>query len=221
MGRWLTTGHQDVRRASSVSKVRYLSQKFVKHLCAQDNVGTELVREIESVIFSNIDPTDTLNASNFEELRAIKTEATRAEGSRIKGEVVGLIHEESVLREQVSKIAEKNTRMKTLADEADGLKKQMPPAATPDEARAQASLQEKYQALNSVQQEVAGEKQKLQKIGDIRSRVTTLQNQFTRAYTERYCPVLKISACQSYSMTLSVPGLLPIQSHRWLAGRLS
>ena len=174
----------------SVSKVRYLSQKFVEHLCAQDNVGTELVREIESVIFSNIDPTDTLNASNFEELRAIKTEATRAEGSRIKGEVVGLIHEESVLREQVSKIAEKNTRMKTLADEADGLKKQMPPAATPDEARAQASLQEKYQALNSVQQEVAAEKQKLQKIGDIRSRVTTLQNQFTRAYTE-ILPLLK------------------------------
>jgi energy-coupling factor transporter ATP-binding protein EcfA2 len=166
------------------NKVRYLSQKFVEHLCAQDNVGTELVREIESVIFSNIDPTDTLNASNFEELRAIKTEGTRAEGRRIKGEVAGLIHEESTLREQVSKIPEKKTRMTTLADEGEGLKKQIPPAVTPEEARTQASLQEKYQALNSVQQEVAAEKQKLQKIEDVRSRVTALQNQFTRAYTE-------------------------------------
>jgi hypothetical protein len=174
----------------TVGKVRYLSQKFVEHLCAQDNVGTELVHEIESVIFSNIDPTDTLNASNFEELRAIKTEATRADGGRIKGEVARLIHEESILREQVSKIAEKKTRMKTLADEAEGLKKQIPPAATPVEARAQASLQEKYQALNSVQQEVAAEKQKLQKIGDVRSRVTTLQNQLARAYTE-ILPLLK------------------------------
>ena len=39
-------------------KVRYLSQKFVERLCAEDHIGSELVHEIEAVIFSYIDPTD-------------------------------------------------------------------------------------------------------------------------------------------------------------------
>ncbi len=33
-------------------KVRYLSQKFVERLCAEDHIGSELVHEIEAVIFS-------------------------------------------------------------------------------------------------------------------------------------------------------------------------
>ena len=57
---------------------RYLSQKFVEQLCADDHLGDELVKEIENVIFSYIDPSDTLNASSFEELRALHTDGTRA-----------------------------------------------------------------------------------------------------------------------------------------------
>ena len=55
------------------SRVRYLSQKFVERLCADDHIGTELVKEIEAVIFSYIDPTDTLNASSFDQANSIRT----------------------------------------------------------------------------------------------------------------------------------------------------
>jgi hypothetical protein len=33
------------------SEVRYLSQRFVERLCADDQIGTELISEIEAVIF--------------------------------------------------------------------------------------------------------------------------------------------------------------------------
>ena len=56
------------------NRVRYLSQKFVERLCADDHIGAELVKEIEAVIFSYIDPTDTLNASSFDDLRSIRTQ---------------------------------------------------------------------------------------------------------------------------------------------------
>ena len=53
---------------SDEHEVRFLSQKFVERLCADDHIGTELVQEIEAVVFSYLDPTDTLNASSFNEL---------------------------------------------------------------------------------------------------------------------------------------------------------
>ncbi|WP_027574682.1 hypothetical protein [Bradyrhizobium sp. WSM1743] len=48
--------------ASDKNEVRYLSQKFVERLCADDAASGELTREIEAVIFSYLSPTETLPA---------------------------------------------------------------------------------------------------------------------------------------------------------------
>jgi hypothetical protein len=104
--------------------VRYLSQKFVERLCADDHIGTELVAEIESVIFSYIDPTDTLNASSFGELRALRTEGIRDESDRLRVEIARLIREECALRSVRGKVGEKKERIKTLVKEREGLVKQ-------------------------------------------------------------------------------------------------
>lgn len=166
------------------SAVRYLSQKFVERLCAEDSIGTELVHEIEAVIFSYLDPTDTLNASDFAELRAIRTEGIRDEGNRLRSEMMTLIREECVLRENRAKLKEKEARIKTLTEERDGLAKQLPTATTPEEVRTQKELQDKRDALHKVQQAVGADKQKLQKIDDIRNRVATFGTQMGRFYSE-------------------------------------
>jgi energy-coupling factor transporter ATP-binding protein EcfA2 len=165
-------------------KIRYLSQKFVEHLCAEDNIGSELVHEIESVIFSALDPTDTLNASSFEELRALRTDSIRAEGERIRDEIGTLIREETDLREQVNKVGEKKERIKALTAERDGLIKQMPAATSPVEAKAQSDLQDKRTALASLQQTIATFKQKLLKLSDVRSRASVFQTQINSFHTE-------------------------------------
>jgi energy-coupling factor transporter ATP-binding protein EcfA2 len=169
---------------SDENAVRYLSQKFVEHLCAEDNIGVELVREIENVIFSYLDPTDTLNASSFEELRSIRTEAIRAEGDRLRDEVMRLIREECSLRDSAASLAEKKKRITTLIQERTGLEKQLPKAASPEEAQLQKDLQDKRQALAVAQQAAAVDKQKLQKIADIRARVTMFKAQAARFHTE-------------------------------------
>lgn len=169
---------------SDENEVRYLSQKFVERLCADDHIGSELVREIEAVIFSYIDPTDTLNASSFDELRALRTEGIRGEGDRLRDEVIRLIREECALRDNAAKQPDKRIRIKTLTDERAGLVKQLPQAASAEEAKVQADLQAKRQALATVQQAVAAEKQKLQKITDLRTRITTFKAQMARFYSE-------------------------------------
>jgi len=165
-------------------RVRYLSQKFVERLCADDHVGEDLIREIEAVIFSYIDPTDTLNASSFDELRAIRTESIEEEGNGIRDEVMRLIREECALRNNASKLPEKKARIKALTEERAGLAKQLPQATSAEEARVQTGLQIKRGALAALQQEVAAEKQKLQKIADVRTRVTSFKSQMGRFYAD-------------------------------------
>ena len=106
--------------------VRFLSQRFVERLCADDYIGTELVSEIEAVVFSYLDPTDTLNASSFGELRALRTEGIRSEGQRLRDKIVRLIREECTLRENAAKLQKKQKRLKDLTEERTGLVSQMP-----------------------------------------------------------------------------------------------
>ena len=165
-------------------KVRFLSQKFVERLCADNHIGTELVQEIEAVVFSHLDPTDTLNASSFNELRVLRTEGIRSEGQRLRDEVVRLIREECTLRENAVKLQEKKARIKTLTEEHAKLVKQMPQPASEEEARLQANLQTKRQALAAARQAAAADKQKLQKIRDIRTRTAAFKAQMTRFSSE-------------------------------------
>jgi hypothetical protein len=91
-----------------------------------------------------------------------------------------LIRDECALRENKDKLPEKKTRLKTLREERAGLAKQMPKAASPDEKRVQEELQQKRTALAAAQQEVAANKQKTQKIVDIRTRLATARAQAAR-----------------------------------------
>ena len=177
---WADDSESEIRlwdEQSDSKEIRYLSQKFVEHLCAEDNIGSDLVREIESVIFSTIDPTDTLNASSFDELRAIRTESLREERERSREEIAALIREEVDLREQINKVAEKTAKTKTLKEEGDGLTKQIPAPASAEEAKAQKELEAKRLALSTLQQAIATDKQKLQKLSDVRSRISAFQTQ--------------------------------------------
>ena len=166
------------------AQVRYLSQKCVERLCSDDHIGEELVREIEGVVFSYLDPSDTLNASSFDELRALRTEGIRGEGTRLRDEVKRLTAEECTLRENAARLGEKKARIKSLTEEKDGLSKQLPQPATEEEAKQQEDLQAKRQAVAAAQQEAAKDKQKLQKISDIRTKITSFQAQIARFTTD-------------------------------------
>ena len=165
-------------------EVRYLSQKFVERLCSDDHIGTELVREIEAVVFSYIDPTETLNASSFDELRALRTEGIHEEGARLREDVARLILEECALRDNARKLREKSNRIKTLTQEREGLAKQIPPPVNEEERRRQEDLQRKRVALATLQQAIAADKQKLQKVADIRAKVNTIRGQVRRFAAE-------------------------------------
>jgi hypothetical protein len=164
--------------------VRYLSQTFVERLCADDHIGAELVAEIEGVIFSYIDPTDTLNASSFNELRTLRTEGIKETGDQLRADMMRLIREECALRASRGKLGEKKERIRALTKERDGLAKQMPKAISAEDERIRRELQEHRTELAKLQQSIAADKQRLQKIRDINSRVSAFKAQMIRFATE-------------------------------------
>lgn len=169
---------------SDDNDVRFLSQRFVERLCSDDHIGGELVAEIEAVVFSYLDPIETLNASNFDELRALRTEGIRFEADRLRDEMISLIHEECALRDNAAKLHEKKARIKTLIEERAALEKQLPKPATEEEAKLLSKLQTRRHSLALAQQAVAADKQKLQKINVIRSKINAFKLQIARFSSE-------------------------------------
>ncbi|MDH5179491.1 MAG: hypothetical protein OEZ39_05560 [Gammaproteobacteria bacterium] len=169
---------------SDAIAVRYLSQKFVERLCSDDRLGQELVDEIENVIFSYIDESEKLNTSSFKELRALRTEGTLAQGQRLSDDIKRLIAEDCELRNKARALPEKKLRINKLAAERVGLIKQLPKASTPEEQKTQQELQDKRTALSVLQKAAGDDKQKLQKIKDIRAEITAFTARMNRFYTE-------------------------------------
>ncbi|RWC20893.1 TrlF family AAA-like ATPase [Mesorhizobium sp.] len=164
----------------SMGSARFLSQRFVEKLCAGDQLSDDLVREIEGVIFDALDPTETLNASNFQELRNIRTESLRDNGNRLRDEISQLIRDDITLRFSLSKIPEKLERKKKLAEEADGLTKQVPKPSTEEEAKTQAALQAARTKLGEIQNTIGGMKQQRQRLIDIRAKAQGIAREIGR-----------------------------------------
>lgn len=165
--------------AAPAQQVRYLSQRFVERLCAEDHVGAALVQEVESVIFAALDPTETLNASNFAELRALHTEHLRQDRERLVGRLQQLIRELAHFRERAAKVPEFKARIETLKAEDAGLRQQIPVIADPAQTALNAKIAETRDSLAQLQAQSAGDKQRLVRIegvaADLRSQAAEMQ----------------------------------------------
>ncbi|MGB8478778.1 MAG: AAA family ATPase [Acidobacteriaceae bacterium] len=168
--------------------VRYLSQSFVEQLCSEDYAGKSLAEEIEKVIFGHLDPTDTLNASSFASLRAIRTDDLIRQRIALGSRIRSLIAEDEALRDDLRGIPAKKKRIEELAQEATSLKKQIPKAESEKEANAQRELTTLREKLLFQQSAVATQKQFLQGIDNLQgtiSRFSTQVKDFEKDLSER------------------------------------
>ncbi len=184
--------------------VRFLSQRFVEKLSADDRLGDDLVREIEAVIFDALDPTDTLNASNFQELRSIRTASIVERGEKLRSEINQLIRSDTALRASVQKIPEKKKSKEKLQAEALGLTEQIPKPTTDEEATTIAALQKARTELGQVQNAIGELKQKRQRLIDIRGRAQGIAREIER-YKDELAPLLSAAAIAEVERDIFIP----------------
>lgn len=186
--------------------VRYLSQSFVEKLCSEDYAGTELTTEIERVIFSNLDPTDTLNTSSFTELRAAKTKVLAAERVRLTSKIRELIAEDEALREQAKAVPGKKEKIEALGKELAGLNRQLPPAETPEEAEAQKQLPILRKELQKLQNGVADLKQRQLGLQQLRSEVDRIKAEFETSRKDLLDQAKNLGVSKKFDLELAVKG---------------
>lgn len=158
--------------------VRYLSQSFVEKLCSDDIAGHDLAREIEDVIFGHLDPTDTLNASSFRDLREIQTKGPTEDRQQIALQIKSCIVEDEKLRAVRREVPGKIARIQELSKENESLQKQVPQAQSDAEAKAQAELVILRERLLKLQTNVGGNKQSLLAIDQLLGSLSRFRKTF-------------------------------------------
>ncbi len=171
-------------------KVRYLSQQFVEHLCSEDKVGTELVHEIEQVIFEYLDDTEKLGETSFSGLRTAKTGSVRNQQIRLRSAIAKLNQEIDELRSEIEARKLKADRVDELEKERIGLEKQRPAFDSEDEQKTEDELSALREARQKLVEKISARKQQLVSITELRDRVMSFEEDMSK-YFEEIAPELR------------------------------
>jgi hypothetical protein len=187
--------------------VRYLSQSFVEKLCSDDYEGVDLAQEIEGVIFGHLDPTDTLNASSFTDLRDLRTRETTKDRVSISGRITSIISEDEQLRAVLREVPKKKDRVEEIAVEIKALEGQLPVAKNETEAKAQTELGIFRQQLLKQQSNVASQKQISLGFDQLAASLERFNGEFQTFRTDFLAQASKLGITQGeIDITLSVTG---------------
>jgi hypothetical protein len=89
---------------SAYARAQYLSQKFVEELCSADGVKDELLDEIERVIFQSHTTLERDGATDFDELRKLRTAVLRESRARDEDAIADLSDQIGIEREKQAQI---------------------------------------------------------------------------------------------------------------------
>jgi len=170
--------------ASSANEVRYLSQKFVERLCADHASSGELTREIESVVFSYLAPTETLNTSNFADLREKRTSGVITEQRRIQEELHRLHREISSLYAHQLSLPDRKAKVEEIKKERDGILAQLPAATTDIETEIAEKLESERAKLALLIDSVSKEKENVLRLDRLSDKLSAFRNQIDRTWAD-------------------------------------
>ncbi len=145
-------------------QVRYLSQQFVETLCSEDRLGESLRTEIEKVVFSHIDETLRLGASDFSELRKKKTSSSSSSRLDTEKAIYQNTEEYIALNLEILSRHEKSERKVRLEADIKAIQEDMP-----QENQDEQDLTQKITTIREKETEI------IQKISGLRVSVGKLQ----------------------------------------------
>jgi energy-coupling factor transporter ATP-binding protein EcfA2 len=142
--------------------VKYLSQQFVEHLCSEDQLSTDLLREIEAVVFSHLDPSDRLSASSFEELRSLRTAPMHECRRDAEDRILELSDRISLEIDQGIKLPSMKERFACLDTDLEALANEIAKLVNAEQADLAEAHRTALQVLRDAQDRVATLKQRRQ-----------------------------------------------------------
>lgn len=171
-------------RTAGEPRVRFLSQSFVEELCSGEDGASKLAREIESIVFSFLDPTEKMSASNFDELRKLRTERIEVQRADIKSRIEKCTRSAQAIHERKQSLGEKKKQIVDLQAEKEGLELQISTGASAEEAEFSDSLRDLRAKLSELE-EVAGRiKRKQVQLEEVITTVETFRKSSERFFSD-------------------------------------
>ena len=148
--------------------VKYLSQQFVEKLCTDDLEGTELVHEIEKVVFSHLDEAERLGASSFTELRTLRVNSIRDHRSTLRAKISQANDRFTTIEDEIRQRDDKFQQRQSLLGEIKTLEDQIPPSADDAETEIHKLLIEARKQEESIEITLARFGRQLNEINNVR-----------------------------------------------------
>jgi hypothetical protein len=139
---------------SLYARARYLSQKFVEELCSATGLRDELLREIERVIFEAHTTLERDGATNFSELRELRTAVLRDNRARNEEAIANLSDQIGIEREKQSQIANLKSQIKQKEAMLAGYLKSRDSLATAGSAERVTRLNQLTEAADHVRNQI-------------------------------------------------------------------
>ena len=128
-------------------RVRYLPQHFVDRLCSSAGLATELLEEMERVVFDATDPTERLETDSFEQLADARLVPLRLRRKELKQAIVTTsdkIVAEEELRAKRPQLKNQKVQLEEQIKRDNQQKKALIPKGSEDRARKLAKLEQLY-----------------------------------------------------------------------------
>lgn len=167
IGRTLATGTDQ--------SVCYLSQQFVERLCSEDLRSTELLQQVERVIFEHVPETEKLGQSSFEDLRTLLTKSTvdgRRDAQQQIARLNGII---SGHKTEIAQLPNLRQQLSSYQAEREGLVTQTPILSNGSEEEQGKVLKALEKQLQSLELSVTGLKQRHIRIRQTQRKVEAFQ----------------------------------------------
>lgn len=177
-------GLPDHNESGDLPGVRYLSQDFVEELCSMDTSGDALVREIEKVVFNHVDASEQLGASDFTELRRLRTEHLTQRRDKLRARITTLNSEIVRLEDLLASRAAKVKQLEQVKGGAAAIKKQLPALQSTVNKEVAEKLDKERLAAQAATANLADINRKLSKIPAARDAIKDFFDDIEQRYGE-------------------------------------
>ena len=184
------------KRNENESDVRYLAQKFVERLCSAEEIDSDLVNEVESVILSHIPDHERLGVSSFDELREIRARGLHERRHHIRGELSAMNAEIAGIDRERRGLPAKSNRIVELSEHSKRLQKQYPKVEDKVAERVLKDLDKVQSEEKTVSDKVAQLERRKQSITDISRRVRTQRDQMQSFWDVLKPQLLKVGVSE-------------------------
>jgi ABC-type lipoprotein export system ATPase subunit len=164
----------ELSRPTDQASVRYLSQQFVERLCSSTGLHSELVDEIERVIFNSIRPDDKMDCDSFGSLVSLRVDPIQQTRSDLQMTIAGISNQivvEDEMIENHAKYARAVTDTEKAFDTTERAINTLVPKGNAERANKLASISAVHTELSTT---VERERRRLQRCGALRQEVANV-----------------------------------------------